>query len=94
MPDLAAQQLEDGVKKLGLRGGSIGCIVNGEELSARKFDPFWAKAEELGVLLFMHPAGAPDLQKRLQGNGLLTNVIGSRSEAVREMLALMKNYRG
>jgi aminocarboxymuconate-semialdehyde decarboxylase len=76
-PDLAAQQLEDGVKKLGLRGGSIGAIVNGEELSARKFDPFWAKAEELGVLLFMHPAGTPDLQKRLQGNGLLTNVIGN-----------------
>ena len=76
-PDLAAQQLEDGIKKLGLRGGSIGAIVNGEELSARKFDPFWAKAEELGVLLFMHPAGTPDLQKRLQGNGLLTNVIGN-----------------
>jgi len=76
-PDLAAQQLEDGVKKLGLRGGSIGGIVNGEELSARKFDPFWAKAEEMGVLLFMHPAGTPDLQKRLQGNGLLTNVIGN-----------------
>jgi aminocarboxymuconate-semialdehyde decarboxylase len=76
-PDLAAQQLEDGVKKLGLRGGSIGCIVNGEELSARKFDPFWAKAEELGVLLFMHPAGTPELAKRLQGNGLLTNVIGN-----------------
>jgi aminocarboxymuconate-semialdehyde decarboxylase len=76
-PDLAAQQLEDGVKKLGLRGGSIGCIVNGEELSARKFDPFWAKAEEMAVLLFMHPAGTPDLQKRLQGNGLLTNVIGN-----------------
>jgi len=76
-PDLAAQQLEDGIKKLGLRGGSIGCIVAGEELSARKFDPFWAKAEEMGALLFMHPAGTPDLAKRLQGNGLLTNVIGN-----------------
>ena len=76
-PDLAAQQLEDGFKKLGLRGGSLGCIVAGQELSAKKFDPFWAKAEELGALLFMHPAGAPDLAKRLQGNGLLTNVIGN-----------------
>ena len=76
-PDLAAQQLEDGVKKLGLRGGSIGARCSADELSARKFDPFWAKAEELGVLLFMHPAGTPDLQRRLQGNGLLTNVIGN-----------------
>jgi predicted TIM-barrel fold metal-dependent hydrolase len=76
-PDLAAQQLEEGMKKLGLRGGSIGASVNGEELSARRFDPFWAKAEELGALLFMHPQGAPELDKRLKGNGMLTNVIGN-----------------
>jgi len=76
-PDLAAQQLEDGIKRLGLRGGSIGASVNGEELSAPRFDPFWAKAEELGALLFMHPQGAPELQKRLKGNGMLTNVIGN-----------------
>src|ERR1700687_2851479 len=76
-PDLAVQQLEEGIKKLGLRGGSIGASVNGEELSARRFDPFWAKAEELGALLFLHPQGTPELQKRLQGNGMLTNVIGN-----------------
>jgi predicted TIM-barrel fold metal-dependent hydrolase len=54
-------------------GGS----VNGEELSDAKFHPFWAKAEELGVLVFLHPPGVPDLDHRLQGNGLLTNVIGN-----------------
>jgi aminocarboxymuconate-semialdehyde decarboxylase len=79
-PDLAAQQLEEGVKKLGLRGASVGGSVNGEELSDPKFHPFWAKAEELGVLVFMHPQGVPELQKRLQGNGLLTNVIGNPLE--------------
>ncbi|MEQ1885682.1 MAG: amidohydrolase family protein [Bryobacteraceae bacterium] len=79
-PDMAAQQLEDGVKKLGLHGASIGCVCTGEELSARKFDPFWARAEELDVLLFMHPTGVPELGKRLQGNGLLTNVIGNPLE--------------
>jgi aminocarboxymuconate-semialdehyde decarboxylase len=60
-PDLAAQQLEQGVKKLGLRGASIGGSVNGEELSDPKFHPFWAKAEELGALIFLHPQGMPDL---------------------------------
>ncbi len=79
-PDLAVQQLEEGVKKLGLRGASIGGSVNGEELSSEKFHPFWAKAEELGVLVFMHPTGVPDLQKRLKGNGMLTNVIGNPLE--------------
>src|SRR5436309_6356225 len=79
-PDLAAQQLEEGVKKLGLRGASIGGSVNGEELSNPKFYPFWAKAEELGALIFLHPQGSPDFEKRLQGNGLLTNVIGNPLE--------------
>src|ERR1051326_4120627 len=51
-PDLAAQQLEDGVKKYNLRGAAIGGHVNGDELSNPKFDPFWKKAEELGCLIF------------------------------------------
>jgi predicted TIM-barrel fold metal-dependent hydrolase len=79
-PDLAAEQLEEGVKKLGLRGAAIGGHVNGEELSSSRFDPFWAKAEALGTVVFIHPQGIPEMQKRLQGNGLLTNVIGNPLE--------------
>ncbi len=76
-PDLAAQQLEYGVRKLGLRGGSVGDIVAGEELASAKFDPFWAKAEELDAAIFVHPQGIPELRSRLQGNGVLTNVIAN-----------------
>ena len=79
-PDLAAEQLEEGVKKLGLRGAAIGGHVNGDEISSPKFDPFWAKAEELGALIFIHPQGVPELQKRLEGNGYLINVIGNPLE--------------
>lgn len=78
-PDLAAQQLEDGVKKLGMRGCMIGGSVNGAELSAPQFNPFWAKAEELGVVVFIHPQigslGA-GMTTRMQGNGMLAYVIG------------------
>jgi len=74
-PDLAAQQLEYAMKKLGLRGAAIGGSVAGLELSNEKFNPFWAKAEELGAAIFIHPQPTDDLSKRLQGNGLLTNVI-------------------
>ena len=42
------EQLEDGVKKLGLRGAAVGASVAGDEFSDPKFHPFWAKAEELG----------------------------------------------
>ena len=79
-PDLAAEQLEEGVKKYNLRGAAIGGHVNGDELSAPKFDPFWKKAEELGCLVFMHPQGIPEMDKRLQGKGGLTNVIGNPLE--------------
>jgi aminocarboxymuconate-semialdehyde decarboxylase len=82
-PDLAAEQLEEGVKKYGLRGAAIGGSVNEEELSDPKFHPFWAKAEQLGVLVFIHPqgAGAADpLASRLKGNGMLANVIGNPLE--------------
>jgi aminocarboxymuconate-semialdehyde decarboxylase len=81
-PDLAAEQLEDGVKRLGLRGASIGGHVNGEDMSLPKYDPFWAKAAELGVVVFMHPGGADNLIKEgaLRGRGDLGNIIGNPLE--------------
>jgi aminocarboxymuconate-semialdehyde decarboxylase len=79
-PDLAVEQLDYAVKKLGLRGAGLGGSVNGEELSNPKFHPFWAKAEELGVLVFIHPQGTAELKGRLQGNGGLENTIGNPLE--------------
>jgi len=81
-PELAAEQLEHAVKQLGLRGALIGGSVNGEELSDAKFHPFWAKAEQLGVLIFIHPQGTPEIAAagRLKGNGVLENVIGNPLE--------------
>jgi aminocarboxymuconate-semialdehyde decarboxylase len=82
-PDLAAEQLEDAVKKYGLRGAGIGGSVGGDEISDPRFHPFWAKAEQLGVVVFIHPqtAGAPSqLGHRFKGNGYLDNVIGNPLE--------------
>ncbi len=79
-PDLAVQELETAIKKQGLKGAAIGSIVNGVEFSDARFNPVWAKAEELGVPLFIHPEGIPELNKRLTGNGRLTNVIGNPLE--------------
>src|SRR5579864_7710663 len=76
-PDLAVAELETAVKKQGLKGAAIGDRVNGAEFSDSKFDPVWAKAEELGVPLFIHPQGLPELGKRLSGNGWLSNTIGN-----------------
>jgi aminocarboxymuconate-semialdehyde decarboxylase len=79
-PDLAVQELETAVKKQGLKGAAIGGVVNGVEFSDPKFHPVWAKAEELGVPLFIHPQGVPELSKRFSGNGWLGNTIGNPLE--------------
>jgi aminocarboxymuconate-semialdehyde decarboxylase len=81
-PDLAAEQVEHADKKLGFRGVGVAGSVAGEELANPKFHPFWAKCEELGVLVFMHPLGTRELEPsgRLGGSGLLTNTIGNPLE--------------
>jgi aminocarboxymuconate-semialdehyde decarboxylase len=81
-PDLAAEQLEEGTKRYGLRGAAIGGSVAGAELSDPRFHPFWAKAESLGALVFIHPQGTAELEgtSRLKGNGVLTNTIGNPLE--------------
>ena len=71
-PDLAVKQLEDAMKK-GLRGAAIGTSVLGTSFAEPRFHPVWAKAEELGAVLFLHPQGLPELSKVLAGNGWMAN---------------------
>jgi aminocarboxymuconate-semialdehyde decarboxylase len=82
-PDLAAEQLEEGIKKYGLRGANVGGSVAGNEISDLKFHPFLDKAEEWDAMIFIHPQGdtAPaQLGQRFKGNGYLSNVIGNPLE--------------
>ena len=86
-PDLAVEELEQG-KKLGMRGFAIGGSVNGEELSNPKFHPVWAKAEQLGTVIFLRGGGlngvgdqtVPYPNPRFQGHGWLASVIGNPLE--------------
>ena len=82
-PELAAKQMEEGIKKYGLRGVAIGPYCEGKELSDAMFDPFWAKAEEMQALVFVHPQNsenATGIHNRVQGSGVLGNVIGNPLE--------------
>lgn len=76
-PDLAVQQLEEAVRKYGLKGAAIGGSVAGEDFALPRFHPVLAKAQELGVMLFVHPQSTPELAARFKGNGWLSNVIGN-----------------
>ncbi len=79
-PGLAVEQMEHGIKQQGFRGFEIGGSVNGDELANPKFNPVWAKAEELGILLLLHPATFVEGLKRFDGNGFLPNVVGNPLE--------------
>ncbi|MDA0675392.1 MAG: amidohydrolase family protein [Proteobacteria bacterium] len=81
-PDLAVEQIEHAAKTFGFRGVSVGGSVEGLELADAKFNPFWAKCEELGLLVFLHPVSTKELTDsgRLAGNGLLPNTIGNPLE--------------
>jgi aminocarboxymuconate-semialdehyde decarboxylase len=76
-PDEAVRQLDDAVRKKGLVGAAIGSSMRGESYAAEKFHPVWAKAQELGAVLFIHPQSQPEMAKRYAGNGWLSNVIGN-----------------
>ena len=78
-PALAVEQIRHAVTTLGLRGVSVGCSVEGEELADPRFHPIWAACEELDLLVFMHPQGTKEFHAsgRLSGSGLLTNTIGN-----------------
>ena len=74
-PELAIVELERAVRKLGLRGVQIGADVDGEELAAPRFRPFFARAEELGILIFLHPSGYTEGARMV--DHYLINVIGN-----------------
>jgi aminocarboxymuconate-semialdehyde decarboxylase len=71
----AAKELERCVKSLGFKAVEILTNVGGRELSDPAFAPFWKKAEELGVLVVLHPNGFTEGQRL--SRFYFNNVIGN-----------------
>lgn len=53
--DLAIKEMERCMKELRMPGIEIGTNINGDNLSDKKFFPFYEAAEKLGCALFIHP---------------------------------------
>jgi aminocarboxymuconate-semialdehyde decarboxylase len=62
-PTAAAAELERAVSVLGLAGAAICTHVNGTDLDDPRFAPVFAKAEALGVPVFLHPQNAGDVSR-------------------------------
>jgi aminocarboxymuconate-semialdehyde decarboxylase len=60
LPALAATELERCVRELGLRGAAISTTAGPMELGDHALRPFWAKAEDLDAVIFIHPGGNRD----------------------------------
>lgn len=95
--EFAVKELERAVKQLGFKSIEIGTNVNGKDLTdpSLGLEKFFAKVQELGVVLFMHPNGfshAPRLTDHY-----LNNIIGNPLEttvAVSHLIfdGVMKRY--
>lgn len=77
-PALALEQMEDAVKRLGLRGFQISTAVNALEIADESLERVWAKAEALGCVIFIHPMGC-SLGERLKAH-YLSNIVGQPVE--------------
>jgi aminocarboxymuconate-semialdehyde decarboxylase len=75
--ELAVEELERSVKKLGFRGVEINTNVNGLNLTDKSLglDKFFRKVQELDVVLFLHPTGFTHAD-RLKDH-YFNNVIGN-----------------
>jgi aminocarboxymuconate-semialdehyde decarboxylase len=88
-PDLAVQELTRCMTQLGLSGVTISTRVRGLEIGDKSLRPFWEKAEELGAIVFIHPAGNPDARFKTH---FLWNSIGQNFEEAMAIASLM--YEG
>lgn len=78
-PGMAVAEMRRCVDELGLRGIEISSNVAGRELAEEAFRPFFAAAEELGILVFLHPLGFTHGQRLAEH--YLDNIIGNPIES-------------
>lgn len=88
-PVLAVQELTRCMKELGLSGVTISTRVRDIEIGDNSLRPFWEKVEELGAVVFIHPAGNPDARFKKH---FLWNSIGQNFEEAMAIASLM--YEG
>ena len=56
LPDRAADELQRAVEELGLKGAMIHGLSQGEFVDGKAYWPIFARAEALGVPIYLHPA--------------------------------------
>jgi 2,3-dihydroxybenzoate decarboxylase len=76
-PQQGADELQRAVEQLGLVGTMLFGHTGGRYLDDWSFDPFWERAEDLGVPVYLHAADAAALPASLSGRPELTGATWS-----------------
>jgi aminocarboxymuconate-semialdehyde decarboxylase len=77
-PSRIVECVDDAVLGRGLAGVEISSFAGDVELSDERLEPFWARVEELGAIVFLHPFGC-SLDERLD-RYYLSNTVGQPAE--------------
>lgn len=77
-PERIVECLDDAVLGRGLAGVEISSFAGDVELSDERLEPLWARAAELGAVVFLHPFGC-SLDERLD-RFYLSNTVGQPVE--------------
>jgi 5-carboxyvanillate decarboxylase len=89
-PKCAAQELERGVRKLGLKGAIINSHTRGEYLDDPKFWDIFEAAEALNVPIYLHPnTPSPAMIRPFMERGLDGAVFGFAVETGLHMLRIV-----
>jgi aminocarboxymuconate-semialdehyde decarboxylase len=88
-PELAIAEMRRCMSELGFRGVEVSSHAHTMELGDPRLRPFWAAAEELSAVIYLHPAGTLDPRYRRHQ---LWNSIGQPLEEAMAMSSLF--YEG
>lgn len=88
-PELAVRELNRCMTELSFSGVTISTRVREREIGDPGLRPFWAEAERLGAIVFVHPAGNPEPRF---ARYFLWNSIGQSFEETMAIASLM--YEG
>lgn len=79
-PELAAAELRYALGELGMVAVEIATSVGDDELDDPGLEPFWNTAEELDVLVLVHPLNASLGFERLRRSYFLDNIVSNPAE--------------
>ena len=74
-PDLSKKELERAARLPGMRGLYLGTNVRGKNLDEREFFPIYARCEEMGWPIFLHPVDPVGADR--MGRHYLRNLLGN-----------------